>query len=178
MYRIIYQTCPCKCCMCTIFHISAAESCPRLTKFHTQSRAHSLFSLSPLPLYFLFSPDDEGDSLDSMLPSLRQRRASLAYPDRKGGGGGCGVGLASEVGDIDKEERLRKRTTREGIDGGANNQMLQGIPGGERNKMDRDFSMVIIKSLFLCVFVGMRLLHEIHLHGEYTSPSSRIATRC
>ena len=87
MYRIIYQTCPCKCCMCTIFHISAAESCPRLTKFHTQSRAHSLFSLSPLPLYFLFSPDDEGDSLDSMLPSLRQRRASLAYPDRKGGGG-------------------------------------------------------------------------------------------
>jgi len=83
-----------------------------------------------------------------MLPSLKQRRASLAYADRKGVGVGGGVGLASGAGDIDKEERLRKRPTQKGFDEGANNQMLQGIPS-EKNKMDKEFSLVIIKS-FVC----------------------------
>jgi hypothetical protein len=101
-------------------------------------------------------PDIRGIALDEMLPSLRQRRATLACASWKRGGLVDGVGMDAEKGGIEKGERLPGTL----CGGEAQEPIVHGI-SSEKKKMDKEFTMVTfvpMRSVFLSVSVAFQIM--------------------
>ena len=96
-------------------------------------------------------PDIGGNAPDEMLPSLRERRATVTCEFWKRGGLADGVSMGAAKGGIEKCERLPGA----GGGGEAQETIVHGI-SSEKKKMDKEFTMVIfvpMRSVFLSVRV-------------------------
>ena len=101
-------------------------------------------------------PDTGGNAPDEMLPSLRQRRATLACASWTRGGLVDGVVIDAAKGGVEEGERLPGA----GGGGEAQEPIVHGI-SSEKKKMDKEFTMVTfvpMRSVFLSVTVAFQII--------------------